>query len=55
MAHKLEAGQGGKLGHTNMVHYDGKFIRKKIYKTKRRQQGKQFVRKALQCQYEKTL
>jgi len=41
---KTEGGQGGKKGHSNMVHYDGTAQVKKRAKTIRRQNDKQAVK-----------
>jgi len=46
-AKKTEGGQGGKLGHSNMTHWDGTEIIKTTTKKARRQVDKQLARKAI--------
>jgi hypothetical protein len=42
---KLEGGQGGKRGHSNMIHWEGTEIIKKMTKKKRRHSDKEAIKK----------
>lgn len=44
---KLEAGQGGKLGHSNMSHWEYTEVLKALSRKKRRWRGKQEIRKTI--------
>lgn len=44
---KTEGGQGGRLGHSNMAHWDGTEIIKEKSKKARRLQDKSIAQKAL--------
>jgi len=45
---KTEAGQGGKKGHSNMSHWEGTEIIKSNLKKRRRQDGKNKIKKELE-------
>jgi len=47
MEKKLEAGQGGKKGHSNMSHYEGTEIIKKETKKRRRKYAKKVIAQEL--------
>jgi len=47
MERKIEAGQGGKKGHSNMSHYDGTEIIKKETKKRRRKYDKKIIEQEL--------
>ncbi len=47
---KIEAGQGGRLGHSNMAHFDHTEYIKAACRKARRLQGKEIIRCEL-CEY----
>jgi hypothetical protein len=47
MARKLEAGQGGKKGHSNMSHWEGTEVIKKEAKKRRRNYAKKIIKQEL--------
>lgn len=47
MEKKIEAGQGGKKGHSNMSHWDGTEVIKKETKKRRRKYAKKIIAQEL--------